>query len=224
MADLQDVSIVRTSPPAAGHVLLELAPGPLAGAHERAGQYLMFQGPGDEKPRPMALATAPGRDPCQILVRADGDWADALLALKEGDTVQCSPPAGPGFPVADAAGAPLLLVATGSALGPIRAALQAALELRERPSSIRLLYGVRHEDEACFPEEREAWTADGVEVQLVVSQPRGDVEHRGHVQAFVGDVPADTLAFVTGQPAMMDEVGELLVAAGVPRERVKRNF
>lgn len=226
MADLTHVSVVAASRPAAGHVLLALDPAPLAPAHERAGQYLMFQGPGDEKPRPLALASAPGRSPLELLIRAEGERAEALLALSAGDRVQASAPAGPGFPVGDAAGRPLWLYASGSALGPIRAALQAALELPDPPRAIRLVYGVRHEDQTCFPDELAAWAARGVEVVVCVSQPRGPDARRGRVSQHLGDLTdaAEALVFVCGQPAMMDEVTQRLTEAGVSPGRVKRNF
>lgn len=190
----------------------------------------MFQGPTDEKPKPLALASAPGRDPLELLVKAVDADADALLALRAGETVRCTSPGGPGYPVGRAEGG-LLLLATGSALAPIRAALQVALERDPPPSPIRLIVGARDERSLAFRPDIERWQKQGVVVDVIYSQPDGATENGDaspiRVQTLL-EGPLEgaegLLVFVCGQPTMMDESEALLIAGGVAKERIFRNF
>jgi NAD(P)H-flavin reductase len=66
--DLHQVKVEGAEAHGEGLTLLKLALGGWSQRHERPGQYLMFQAPFDDKARPIAIASAPGRDPLELLI------------------------------------------------------------------------------------------------------------------------------------------------------------
>jgi NAD(P)H-flavin reductase len=228
--DLHQVKVEGAEAHGEGLTLLKLALGGWSQRHERPGQYLMFQAPFDDKARPIAIASAPGRDPLELLIKAEGDREASLRALSAGDTVSCSSPAGPGYPVdklgGELPGGALLLVASGTALAPIKTCLDVLLETGALPASTSLLVGARRKVELAFQDDLERYRAAGVTVKTTYSQPDPG-EAKGYVQTLLAEAPAapaDTVVFSCGQPAMMEEVEAALEGHGVPRAQMFRNF
>lgn len=197
---------------------------PLLRAFHAAGQYQSLRvGEGFEAP--FALASAPGRQPFEYLVRDAGDAARALLTLPIGAPVSAGLPRGPGFPVTQARGAPLLLVGTGTGLGPLRAVLQQVTAARADHGPTTLVWGVRSEAELVLADERAAWEAAGVSVVPTVSAPSaGWTGRRGRVQAHLPPVSAAHRVFVCGQHELLGELRELLAQRGVPADHVHGNI
>lgn len=228
--DLHEVKVAGTEAHGEGLTLLKLEPGEWSSSHERPGQYLMFQAPFDDKPRPIAIGSAPGEGAIVLLLKADGDRETSLRGLAEGAIVSCSSPAGPGYPVdklgKDLPGGALLLVATGTALAPIKTCLDVLLANKALPASTSLFVGARRKVELAFQADLDRYRAAGVDVKTTYSKP-GPGEAAGRVQTLLERAPAapaDTVVFSCGQPAMMDEVEAALEAHGVPREQMFRNF
>lgn len=228
--ELHEVKVAAAEAHGEGLTLLKLATGAWSKSHERPGQYLMFQGAFDDKPRPMALGSAPGVDPVVLLFKAEGEREAALRALQPGDTVSCSAPAGPGFPVdrlgKDLPGDALLLVATGTALAPIKTVLDVLLAADALPASTSLFVGARRQVELAFQADLDRYAAAGVRVVMTFTQPPPG-ETAARVQSLLEVAPADpasTVVFSCGQPEMMDEVESSLEAHQVPRAQMFRNF
>ena len=228
--NLHTVTVASTAAPAEGLTLLELTAGDWSGSHERPGQYLMFQAPFDDKPRPIAIASAPGRDPVALLLKAERDRQDALRALSPGDTVSCSSPAGPGFPVDqlgdELPGEALILVATGTALAPIKTCLDVLIAKGRLPPATSLYVGARREADLAFPEELSRYRQAGVTVETIFSQPEANT-NAGHVQALLTQPPSSprtSVVFSCGQPQMMQEVEDIMAGFDVPRPHMFRNF
>jgi NAD(P)H-flavin reductase len=227
--DLHEVKVESAQAHGEGLTLLTLATGEWSQSHERPGQYLMFQAPSDDKARPMAIASAPGVSPLVLLFKAEGEREAALRALGPGDTVSCTAPAGPGYPVdklgGELPGGALLLVATGTALAPIKACLDVLLDKGALPAATTLCVGARRKRELAFQSDLDRYREAGVDVNVIYSQPESG--EGGHVQALLQDAPAspaDTVVFSCGQPAMMDEVEAACEGHGVPRAQMFRNF
>ena len=207
-------------------------PGPLARAHLRPGQVVKLRAPGVGEGF-FALATAP--DPggtAELLLKRGGKVADAAIrAARPGAAVALTRPFGNGFPVEEAEGRDVLLFAAGSAIGPIRALVQHLATHRNRFGRITLFYGQRHGAEFAYRDEHLDWERGGVRVVLCPSGEddawpgvRGRVQEVARSIGFAGARPEETVAFVAGMTAMVEDVRSTLAEAGIPPARVHANF
>jgi ferredoxin-NADP reductase len=199
----------------------------------RAGQHLdvrLTAEDGYTAERSYSIASAPG-EPVAITVERleDGEVSPYLTdELRVGDQLELRGPVG-GYFVWDAAvGGPLLLVAGGSGIVPLRAIIRE----RQRSGSevaVCLLYSARTLADVIYRPELDSYgDGDGIVVSytLTRAQPPGWTGYAGRVNAAVlGEVawPADKepLAFVCGPTSFVEIVAEGLVGLGYPTGRVK---
>ncbi|HZZ85052.1 MAG TPA: oxidoreductase [Anaeromyxobacteraceae bacterium] len=216
--------------PALRAIALQLPPA-LAAAHRRPGQVVKLRTPAGESF--FALSSAPRADgQVELLVKRGGRVADRAIALAEPAAVlEVSPPLGKGFPVEEARGKDVLLFAAGSGIAPIRALVQHLLAHRAEAKRVTLFYGQRHGSEFAYLPEHLDWERGGVRVVLCPSREddawrglRGRVQEVAHALGFGGSEPGESVAFVSGMTAMVDDVRATLARAGVPPERVHLNF
>jgi ferredoxin-NADP reductase len=196
-----------------------------------AGQHLdvrLTAEDGYRAERSYSIASAPG-EPVAITVERldDGEVSPYLTEeLRGGDALELRGPVG-GYFVWDATeGSPLLLVAGGSGIVPLRAILRH----RRRSGSdvpVRLLYSSRSLGDVIYRSEL-AEPAAGVEVvqTLTREQPDGWTGYARRVDApLLGEVawPAEQepLAFVCGPTSFVETVASGLVGLGYPPARVK---
>jgi NAD(P)H-flavin reductase len=189
-------------------------------AHTWPGQYLLWHPHGADKPRPMALANAPG-EPFELLMKDESERFPA-----PGHKALVSLPGGKGFPLDTLAGRNLLLVGTGSGVAPLIAVLRALSRDRHGVQKVTLLYGAKSASHAAYVDERARLAAQGFEMLVALSG--NDVVEgtlRGRVSAHIPSwVDENTSVFVCGQREMMDAITDAVVERGVPRARVHRNF
>ena len=197
----------------------------------RAGQHLDIRLTADDgyrAEREYSIASAPG-EPVAITVERldDGEVSPYLTEeLRPGDGLELRGPIG-GYFVWDADdGGPLLLVAGGSGIVPLRAMVRH----RQRSGSdvpVRLLYSSRtHADVIYRPELQEL--TDGIEVvhTLTREQPSGWTGYDRRIDAaLLREVawPAEDgpLAFVCGPTSFVETVASGLVGLGHGPARVK---
>ena len=157
----------------------------------RSGQFWNFYVPGaaDELKRSYSLsaAPAPGQDRLQIAVTrvADGEASRWLHAMAVGGEVEADGPH--GLFQAPADDVPLLFVAAGTGLSPLRAMLQERLP-RAPGAPLGLLFGCRTPDDLLWRDELEGWVRDHGRFQLEVTlsrAPPGWPGRQGYVQAHV---------------------------------------
>ena len=96
---------------------------------------------------------------------------------------------------------------------------------------LTLFYGQRHGDEFAYRGEALKWERGGVRVVHCPSQAddawegvRGRVQEVAQSLSFLGSIPGETTAFLSGMAAMVEDVRRVLSQAGVPKERVHSNF
>jgi ferredoxin-NADP reductase len=200
-------------------------------AGHRAGQHLdvrLTAEDGYQASREYSIASAPG-EPVAITVERldDGEVSPYLTEeLRTGDGIEIRGPVGGYFVWDVETGGPLLLVAGGSGVVPLRAILRH----RRRSGSdvpVRLLYSSRTIDDMIYREELET-AADGIQVvqTLTRAQPpswsgyarRVDEEMLGEVAWPPDDQP---LAFVCGPTSFVETVAGGLVELGHRPARVK---
>jgi len=90
-------------------------------------------------------------------IRAVGAVSAALCGLKRGAVVGLRGPFGRGWPVAEARGHDVVVVAGGIGLAPLRPLIYALLAERERYGRIVILYGTRTPADMLFRKELEQW-------------------------------------------------------------------
>lgn len=161
----------------------------------------------------------------QHTTRAVGAVTRRICELRPGDTVGLRGPFGTFWPVDEAAGRDLVLVAGGMGLAPLRPALLAVLARRERFGRVCLLYGARGPEELLFRNELRSWKS-GFDLEVGVTVDRAGPEWRGNVGVVTallpraGFDPENASAFVCG-PEMMERFAvRELERRGVPAERV----
>ena len=197
----------------------------------KAGQHLdvrLTAEDGYRAERSYSIASAPG-EPVAITVERldDGEVSPYLTGeLRAGDELELRGPVGGYFVWEPRHGGPLLLVAGGSGIVPLRAIL------REHSRSgsevpVRLLYSSRSFADVIYRAELDA-PAAGVEVAqtLTRAQPDGWTGYARRVDAaLLGEVawPAgeNPLAFVCGPTSFVETVAGGLVELGYPPARVK---
>ena len=102
-------------------------------------------------------------------IRAVGAVTEALCALGAGDAVGVRGPYGTAWPLAEAAGRDVVLLAGGLGLPPLRPVIHELLANRDRYGDVSILYGGRSPDELLFVEELEGWRARfDVTVEVIV--------------------------------------------------------
>jgi len=156
--------------------------------------------------------------------RAVGTVTRAMSKLKEGDVVGVRGPFGKSWPVAQAAGHDVVIVAGGIGLAPLRPAIYQLFAQREQFGKIVLLYGARTQDELLYRQELEQWRARfDTDVYVTVDRATGD--WRGNVGVVTNLIPRspfyppETVAMVCGPEVMMRFTVQALQKRGVPTEQ-----
>ncbi len=197
-------------------------------AGHRAGQHLdvrLTAPDGYSAERSYSIASAPG-EPVAITVQrlADGEVSPYLTEdLRLDDEVELRGPVG-GYFVWDGEPEPVLLLAGGSGVVPLRSMLRH----RQRTGSAtpaRLVYSVRSLPDVIYRDELDHYGAEVI-YTLTKQQPPGWTGHAGRVDpALLEQVawPAEQnpIAFVCGPTAFVEAVAEGLVRLGHPPGRVK---
>ena len=198
----------------------------------RAGQHVdvrLTADDGYQAQRSYSIASAPEDEHLVLTVERldDGEVSPYLTqTVQPGDELELRGPVG-GYFVWDAADSgPLLLVAGGSGIVPLRAMLRH----RERSGSdvpVRLLYSSRSLDDVIYRSEL-AEQGAGVEVVQTLTREQPD-DWTGYARrvdaALLREVawPAEQepLAFVCGPTSFVETVASGLVALSYPPARVK---
>ncbi|HEX4896925.1 MAG TPA: 4Fe-4S dicluster domain-containing protein [Candidatus Limnocylindrales bacterium] len=214
-------TVVSVIPETADTTTLRLAtddPRILAGL---PGQFVMVGVPAFAIP-PISISRY-HEDGIELTIRAAGAATSFLTKLRKGATLGLRGPVGRGWPVADAAGRDLVIVAGGIGLAPLRPVIDAVLLDRDRYHDVRIYLGARTPRDRLFVEEIDALAArDDVLVRVTVD--RAGPEWLGRVgivtQLFksVRGTGADATAFICGPERMMAATANVLGDLGVPRE------
>jgi NAD(P)H-flavin reductase len=158
-------------------------------------------------------------------IRRVGAVTEGLHRLEPGDFVGVRGPFGTAWPMEEAAGKDLVVVAGGVGLPPVRPAILEGLANRERFDQFVILYGARTPGDMVFVDDIREWRARfdtqvGVTVDSAGADYRGSV---GVVTRLIPDAtfdPENAVAFVIGPEIMMRFTVTELRKLGMPRERI----
>ena len=197
----------------------------------RAGQHVdirLTADDGYQAERAYSIASAPG-EPLAITVERldDGEVSPYLTEeLQPGDSLEVRGPIGGYFVWEPAFGGPLLLLAGGSGVVPLRSMLRCRASAGSSVPA-RLLYSSRSFQDVIYRAELDG-LSDGVEVIHVLtrSQPPGWTGYARRVDQqllteVAWPVAQKPLAYVCGPTSFVEAVASGLVGLGYPAERVK---
>lgn len=156
-------------------------------------------------------------------VRAVGRVSEALCGLRRGEGVGVRGPYGTPWPVAEAEGLDVLVVAGGLGLAPLRPAILHLIRHRQRYGHLVMCYGARTPADVLYQRELARWQR-AMQVEVTVDSPvsgwQGSV---GVVTALLPRAavdPARAVAMVCGPEIMMRFVTRDLLRMGLPPERI----
>jgi NAD(P)H-flavin reductase len=205
---------------------LELAPCDGASAFPfEPGQFNMLyvMGKGEV---PISISGDPAVDGhATHTVRAVGTVTNAICDLRAGETVGVRGPFGRPWPVQEAVGMDLVIIAGGIGLAPLRPVIYHALSHREDYNEVTLLYGARSPGDVLYWRQLKRWGGRfDFDVQVSVDSAQRD--WRGHVGVVTRLIPTarydpdNTVAMVCGPEIMMRLTARDLAAAGIPEDNI----
>ncbi|HEY3725841.1 MAG TPA: ferredoxin reductase [Solirubrobacteraceae bacterium] len=200
----------------------------------RAGQHVdvrLTAEDGYQAQRSYSIASAPEDGYLVLTVEEldDGEVSPYLAGeLRAGDELELRGPIGGYFVWEQSLGGPLLLIAGGSGIVPLRAIL------RHRAATdgtvpVRLLYSSRSLDEVIYHAElTRLGTDDGVDISFTLTRdwPQDWQGHRGRIdRRLLEEIawPPDQqpLVYVCGPSGLVEATANTLVQIGHPPGRVK---
>ena len=200
----------------------------------RAGQHVdirLTAEDGYQAQRSYSIASGP-EDPHLVLTVErldDGEVSPYLVGeLREGEELELRGPIGGYFIWEESLGGPLLLVAGGSGIVPLRAMIRHRLA-RGSAVPLRLLYSSRSLEELIYRKELlQDMAAEGIDVQVTLTRdwPEDWSGHRGRIDRQlleqVAWPPAERpLIYACGPTGLVEAVSDELVAAGHDPGRIR---
>ncbi len=193
----------------------------------RAGQSVdvrLTAADGYSTQRPYSLASAPEDPRLELTVQrlGDGEVSPYLAGdLRVGDRFEIRGPGGRSFSWHVEDGGPLLLLAGGAGLVPLRAMLRHRLA-QGADVDTRLVLSVRTPEALLYAGEREAWEAAGVQVLVTFTRTGPARRVDAGLLAEAGP-PAEAAphVFVCGPTAFVEAAATLLLRAGHDYEQVR---
>jgi NAD(P)H-flavin reductase len=200
--------------PAAADPLAEFGP----------GQFSMLYAFGAGEV-PISVSGGTGGDgPLTHTVRAVGAATRAICACEPGEQLGVRGPFGNRWPLAEAEGGDVVVVAGGIGLAPLRPAIERLAARRRDFGAVSVLYGARSPSEVLYEAELERWRSAGIEVESTVdSAPAGWTGRVGLVTGLIPGASFEggrTTAMVCGPEVMMRFVASSLRERGVAAERI----
>lgn len=158
-------------------------------------------------------------------IRNVGAVSRALVDIRRGTSIGVRGPFGTGWPLANARGGDLLLLAGGIGLAPLRPALYHALGHRSEFRNVTLLYGARTPEERIFVRELALWSRrSDLDLRVILDvAPRMWPGPVGVVTTLLDTIGLDagrTTAFLCGPERMMTVSVPVLERIGIPPDRV----
>ena len=153
-------------------------------------------------------------------VRSVGKATHALVTRTQGDMLGVRGPFGTSWPMTEARGKDIVVVAGGIGLAPLRPAIYHILRHRGDYRRLIVLYGARSPRDMLFRKQLAAWTYLP-DTQILTTVDYGGLSWRGYVGVvttlfrYVRLQPDRTVALICGPEIMMRYVTRELEARGV---------
>lgn len=190
----------------------------------RPGQFTMLYAFGAGEV-PISISGDPGA-PRRLVhtVRAVGATSAAICRAEPGAMLGVRGPFGSHWPLEEAAGRDVVIVAGGIGLAPLRPLVHAVLGGRERFGRALLLYGGREPAQLLYGGELGRWAERGLDVAVTVDIAAAGWHGRvGVVPTLIERAafdPGNAVGFVCGPEAMIRFSAEALIGRGIGADRV----
>jgi len=158
-------------------------------------------------------------------VRNVGTVSGAIEKVAPGSIIGLRGPFGTAWPVKEAEGSDVILVAGGLGLAPLRPAIYAILANRVRYGRVVILLGSRNPKDILYRHELEQWR-QRLDVDIEVTVDHADPDWRGHVGVVPKLIPMaafdphDAFGLICGPEVMMRFSVNAFLDAGLPPDRV----
>jgi len=174
---------------------------------------------------PISVSALPESDLLVHTIREVGAVSRKLCAAQPGTVVGVRGPFGNCWPVDQAVGNDVVIVAGGVGLAPVRPVLHAILADRAAFGNVSLVVGARAAKDLLFRAELDDWwRRDDLEVRTIVDEPSAD--WNGNVGIVTQELrriaidPARTIAIACGPEIMMRFVAQHLVDKRMDPDRI----
>jgi len=158
-------------------------------------------------------------------VRDVGAVSGAITRLAPGAVIGVRGPYGVGWPVKEAEGSDVVIVAGGLGLAPLRPAIYDVLANRRRYGRVAILFGSRNPRDMLYRHELEQWR-QRLDIDIAVTVDHADADWHGNVGVVPALIPRlafdpqDTVAMICGPEVMMRFSVNALRDAGIPADRI----
>jgi NAD(P)H-flavin reductase len=175
---------------------------------------------------PISISGDPDRPETLVhTVRAVGAVSRGICGLKKGETLGVRGPFGVPWPVAQAPGRDVLVIAGGLGMAPLRPAVYHLLARRPEYGNLELIYGARTPEDLAFRRELERWRGRfdfrvHVTVDAARNDWRGNVGVVPNLLARARFDPEQTLALICGPGVMMRFTVQELLNRGLKMENI----
>ncbi len=175
---------------------------------------------------PISISGDPTRP--EILVhttRAVGTVTQAMRKLRQGEILGVRGPFGNPWPVSEAIGNDVVIVAGGIGLAPLRPVMYHVLSQRDRYGKVALLYGTRTPEDILYRRELESWRGR-FDLEVVITVDHALRGWRGNVGVVTTLIPRlqfdrlNTVAMVCGPEVMMRFTVLELLKRGLTTENI----
>lgn len=209
--------VVATQVETADVRTLTLMPVGVALPAVRPGQFMMVWAFGVGE-IPISVSGTGAAGEVLLTVRSVGATSAAIVAAAVGDVVGLRGPFGTAWPLADANGRDIVVMAGGLGLAPLRLAIDALVAGGSSGSSrVSVIVGSREPSQLLYPDDMARWTAAGVRVHATVDLAdrawRGSVGTATSLLERLGE--PHEVAFVCGPELMMTSGARAVIACGV---------
>lgn len=191
------------------------------------GQFNMISLPGFGEGAFSITSSPLIEDSFEHTIRATGKLTAAIGRLTTGDIVGARGPYGHGWPIADAKGKDVLIVAGGVGLAPLRGLINLVAARRDDFGLVEIMYGTRKPEDLIYANEYDHWTATpDMKLFLTVDEVPEGIEWE-HGQGVVTNLlayskidPLNSLAFVCGPEIMMRFITRSLTIRGYSEDHI----
>lgn len=175
---------------------------------------------------PISISGDPAvRETLTYTIRSVGQVTYQLVTRRPGDFIGVRGPFGSSWPLKQARGKSVLIVAGGIGLAPLRPAIYSILRHRGDYNRLVILYGSRSPRDLLYKKEFAAWSLLP-DTQALSTVDYGGVTWRGHVGVvttlfrLVRMQPKETVAMICGPEIMMRYAARELESRGLPQDQI----